>query len=109
YGFLSCLLVAAATTGCTGKIAGNPTMPPPVGVEPPMPLPEGTDPGRIDIHRLNNLEYANTVRDLVGVTADISNFQNNDGKGDSFDNIASEFGVTDEQYAQYFTSAVDIA
>src|SRR5882672_4469765 len=34
----------------------------------PAPAP-GTDPGRVTMHRLNRVEYNNTVRDLFGTTA----------------------------------------
>jgi hypothetical protein len=121
FGLVSSALLVAATVGCTGQISGEPGGMPPVvtggsgntsggggGGNSQSPV-NGTDPGRIAIHRLNNLEYANTVMDLMGVAANTGNFQNNDGKGDSFDNIASEFGVTDQQYSDYFNSAVDIA
>src|SRR5260370_34962770 len=30
---------------------------------------DGSDPGRVSIHRLSQAEYANTVRDLLGVSA----------------------------------------
>jgi hypothetical protein len=118
FGLLSCGgLLAALTIGCTGNIAGDPNGGPPSGsgnssggggntITPPPP---GTDVGRVEIHRLNNLEYANTIRDLVGIEANTANFNSSDGKADGFDNIASEFGVTDEQYASYFNSAVDIS
>ncbi len=121
FGLLSCgvgALLAALALGCTGNIAGDPNNPGGGGsgnggngnggstITPPPP---GTDVGRVQIHRLNNLEYANTIRDLVGVEANTANFNSSDGKADGFDNIASEFGVTDEQYASYFNSAVDIS
>ena len=89
--------------GCTAQISGEPDS----GDNPPAAPPNGTDPGRIAIHRLNNLEYANTIRDLVGVTVDTSNFFSQDGKGDSFDNIASEFVVNDSQYQDFYNAAVD--
>ncbi|HVR63387.1 MAG TPA: DUF1592 domain-containing protein [Polyangia bacterium] len=110
--------VLLAAFGCTGQISGQPSNMPGGGGDmvvggggsgAPGAPPDGTDPGRIAIHRLNNLEYANTVKDLVGITFDTSNFQDQDGKGDSFDNIASEFGVTDQQYNDYFNAAATIS
>ena len=57
--------IAAAIVGCTGKIgsttsgAGSTVLPP--GATGPI------NPGRVVAHRLNNVEYDNTVRDLLGV------------------------------------------
>jgi len=103
-------LLLAAGGGCTGTIEGAPTgFPPSSGSGGSTVTPRGTDPGRVAVHRLNNLEYANTVRDLLGVEANVANFQGADCKGDSFDNIASECGVTDQQYSDYFDAAVDLS
>ena len=58
--------LALSVTGCTGKIGepggsgGGSTVLPP-GLAGPI------NPGRVVAHRLNNVEYDNTVRDLVGV------------------------------------------
>src|SRR5690242_8283373 len=58
--------MAAALFGCTGKFggttggaAGSTVLPP--GMAGPI------NPGRVVAHRLNNVEYDNTVRDLVGL------------------------------------------
>jgi hypothetical protein len=62
------------------------------------------DVGRVSIHRLNNLEYDNTMRDLVGVDAMAQKtFQPNE-MGE-FDNDADSFTMNDARYEQYFTSA----
>jgi hypothetical protein len=83
---------------------GNP--PGPAGTGGPVgPL----DSGRIAIHRLNNLEYDNTIRDLVGVTGNIAQttFQP-DQKGVDFDNTADAFTINDAAYEQYFNTADSI-
>ncbi len=46
-------------------------------------------PGRFVLHRLNRLEYANAVRDLLGVTVDVSELLPSDGGNFGFDNIAA--------------------
>jgi hypothetical protein len=60
--------LALALAGCTGHIGkangatgggGSTTMPP--GLAGPI------NPGRVVAHRLNNVEYDNTVRDLIGL------------------------------------------
>jgi hypothetical protein len=63
------------------------------------------DSGRVSIHRLNNLEYDNTMRDLVGFTGNLAQttFQP-DEKGE-FDNTADAFTINDARYEQYFNTA----
>ncbi len=65
---------------------------------------QGIDPGRVGIHRLNNTEYNNTVRDLLGVTSQpASMFLAEEGL--NFDNTASALGMTPTQYDKYFNAA----
>lgn len=63
------------------------------------------DVNRVPIHRLNNTEYDNTVRDLLGVTSTPAKAFIEDEKLFGFDDIASAFGMTDAQYEQYFDAA----
>jgi hypothetical protein len=80
--------LALALAGCTGRI-GNPggggstTMPP--GLAGPI------NPGRVVAHRLNNVEYDNTVRDLVGVDSRPS----------------TAFGFPDDAYIEGFDNNAD--
>jgi len=70
----------------------------------PGMVAQGIDPGRVGIHRLNNLEYNNTVRDLLGTTlAPATNFLAEEGL--SFDNTASALGMTGPQYELYYGAA----
>jgi hypothetical protein len=79
----------AAGTGTAGTGGGpSPTM----------------DVGRISIHRLNNLEYDNTIRDLVGVPGMAQATFQPDEQGD-FDNNADSFTMNDARYEQYFNNA----
>ena len=48
----------------------------------------GSDPGRVTLHRLNNAEYNNTVRDLLGTTLQPANDFPPDDRGYGFDNVA---------------------
>lgn len=74
--------------------------------EPPVIRPD-VDPGRVAIHRLNNTEYNNTVRDLLQTqSAPAANFLAEEGL--SFDNIASALGMTGAQYEKYFGAARDL-
>ena len=62
------------------------------------------DSGRISIHRLNNLEYDNTVQDLLGVQGMAQASFQPDEEGE-FDNDADAFTMNDARYEQYFNSA----
>jgi len=64
------------------------------------------DPGRIGLHRLNNNEYDNTLRDLLGVAATPARASFiPDEQALGFDSIASSLGMTEAQYEQYFNAA----
>jgi hypothetical protein len=66
------------------------------------------DVNRVGIHRLNNSEYDNTVRDLLGVSATPADTFIADEKALGFDNIAAALGMTDAQYEQYFDAAASL-
>ena len=68
----------------------------------------GRDPGRVSIHRLNSLEYDNTVRDLLGLDAHARATFISDEQG-TFDNDADAFTMNDARYEQYFDSADALA
>jgi hypothetical protein len=67
-------------------------------------VPVGLDVGRISIHRLNNFEYDNTIRDLVGVSGMAESTFLPDEQGE-FDNDADAFTINDTRYQQYFDAA----
>src|SRR5262249_21562116 len=46
-------------------------------------------PGKYVVHRLNRAEYANAIRDLLGVSIDVSDMLPTDGADYGFDNIAT--------------------
>ena len=101
------ILVLGAALGamaCNGAII-EPTAPGGGGgIVPNPPRPGAADVGRVSIHRLNNLEYDNTIRDLVGVDAMAQQTFQSDEKGE-FDNDADMFTMNDARYEQYFNSA----
>jgi hypothetical protein len=110
-------ICSAALTGCTGQLegpsgAGQPTT---AGAGAsaganvaPGALPQtGADPGRVGIHRLNNAEYDNTLRDLLGTASQpAALFLAEEGL--NFDNTASALGMTTSQYEGYFNAARDL-
>jgi hypothetical protein len=112
--WLTGAVLALALTGCTGAISDPGVAPSPTGGG--TPGTAGTtggggaggagavDVGSIAVHRLNNLEYDNTMRDLVGVDAMAQKTFQEDEKGE-FDNDADLFTFNDARYEQYFTTA----
>jgi hypothetical protein len=100
------LLLWAA--GCVGTIEGAsgpeqgaaPVAPPPAAV-----ADAARDVNRVDLHRLNNSEYHNTMRDLLGVNNTPAASFIGDEKAHGFDNIAAALGMTDAQYEQYWNAA----
>jgi hypothetical protein len=76
---------------------------------------DGGDPGRVSIHLLNAVEYANTVQDLLGVPAPLPMSAPTVANGPSvgfdhdFDNNADDLSVTADSYAWYFETARVIA
>jgi mono/diheme cytochrome c family protein len=67
------------------------------------------DPGRYVLHRLNRTEYANAVRDLLGVTVDIADLLPSDGGDFGFDNIATALTTSPLLLERYLTAGLRIA
>jgi len=69
-----------------------------------------TNPGRPpDLHRLNRIEYANAVRDLLGVQIDGASLLPPDEQAYGFDNNADALSVTPALQDRYLTAAVKIS
>jgi hypothetical protein len=67
------------------------------------------DPGRKIIHRLNRLEYNNTVRDLLGVaTNPADKFPADGGGGGGFDNTADTLFVPPILMERYLEAAGEV-
>jgi hypothetical protein len=81
----------------------------PGAVKPADGQAQDVDPGSKGLHRLNSIEYNNTVRDVLGSTLALANgnWANEENLG--FDNIASVMRVNEKQYAKYFDAARQIA
>lgn len=94
----------------TAGTAGTPgvVMNPPVDGNPPV-QGMATDVNRVNIHRLNAVEYDNTARDLLGVATTPASAFINDEEQDGFDNIAAAFGMTEAQFEQYYNAADGLA
>jgi hypothetical protein len=75
---------------------------------------DGGDPGRVSIHLLNSVEYANTVHDLLGVVPPFLVPQviasgPSAGFYQDFDNNADDLSVSPSSYAWYFQTAQAVA
>ena len=68
-----------------------------------------SNPGRYVVHRLNRNEYANAVRDLLGVELDIAEFLPSDGGDFGFDNIATALKSSPMLVEGYLTAALEIS
>jgi len=63
------------------------------------------NPGHMVLHRLNRNEYANAIKDLLGVDADPTSLLPRDDKSGNFDNIAEVLKVSPTFLDQYFSAA----
>jgi mono/diheme cytochrome c family protein len=67
------------------------------------------NPGRAVAHRLNRTEYANAVRDLLGVEIDSRDLLPADDAGYGFDNIADVLSVSPSLLDRYMSAAGKIS
>jgi Protein of unknown function (DUF1592)/Protein of unknown function (DUF1588)/Protein of unknown function (DUF1587)/Protein of unknown function (DUF1585)/Protein of unknown function (DUF1595) len=67
------------------------------------------DPGRVGLHRLNRKEYANAVRDLLGIEVDPAALLPRDEPREGFDNVAQALQVTPSFLDQYIGAARTVA
>jgi len=67
------------------------------------------DPGRVPLRRLNQREYANSVRDLLGLTVDAAALLPNDQRKEGFDNDAAHLQVSPSYLDQYLSAARNVA
>ena len=66
-------------------------------------------PGRPAIHRLNRAEYANSIRDLLGIDIDARALLPVDDSGYGFDNIADVLSVSPGLLERYMSAASRIS
>jgi len=67
------------------------------------------NPGAPAIHRLNRLEYGNTIRDLLGLDVDVNSMLPGDDSGYGFDNIADVLSVSPVLLEKYMSAARKIS
>jgi hypothetical protein len=66
-------------------------------------------PGRVPLRRLNRREYANAVRDLVGLDVNVTSMLPNDERKDGFDTNAASLQVSPTFLDQYLSAARQVA
>ena len=67
------------------------------------------DPGRVTIRRLNRAEYANTIRDLIGIEFRMTDDFPSDDVGYGFDNIGDVLSMPPILLEKYMAAAEKIA
>ena len=67
------------------------------------------NPGAPSLHRLNRVEYANAVRDLLDLKIDPTALLPGDDSSEGFDNIANALAVSPALLAAYVTAASKIS
>jgi hypothetical protein len=70
---------------------------------------ERPNPGRSSIHRLNRAEYANAIRDLLGIEVDAATLLPPDDSADGFDNIADVLSLSPALLESYLSAAAKIS
>src|SRR5215831_9430450 len=63
------------------------------------------NPGRVALHRMNRLEYANAIEDLFGLRIDAAALLPKDDQANGFDNVASVLKVSPSFLDQYVSAA----
>jgi hypothetical protein len=79
------------------------------GADATAAVTDAGDPGRVTLHRLNRLEYDNTVKDLLGVSTTPAGLFPDDEVAGGFDNAADVLHMSPERYQRYFEAAKSLA
>jgi Protein of unknown function (DUF1592)/Protein of unknown function (DUF1588)/Protein of unknown function (DUF1587)/Protein of unknown function (DUF1585)/Protein of unknown function (DUF1595)/Planctomycete cytochrome C len=67
------------------------------------------NPGRTPLHRMNRVEYANAIRDLLALEVDATTLLPADDSSNGFDNIADVLGVSPALLERYVAAAAKIS
>ena len=67
------------------------------------------NPGNPGLHRLNRIEYANAIRDLLALDIDAATLLPADDSSEGFDNIADALAVSPALVERYAAAAVKIS
>lgn len=112
--WLFAILVCAGCVGTSASPAGpgEPGSDHGTSVDPnkPSDAPSAPDdnPGRVTLHRLNRVEYNNTVRDLLGTSLRPADKFPADDRGYGYDNIADVLSLSPLQLELYYSAAQEL-
>jgi Protein of unknown function (DUF1592)/Protein of unknown function (DUF1588)/Protein of unknown function (DUF1587)/Protein of unknown function (DUF1585)/Protein of unknown function (DUF1595)/Planctomycete cytochrome C len=67
------------------------------------------NPGRTPLHRMNRIEYANAIRDLLALEVDPVTLLPADDSSNGFDNVADVLGVSPALLERYVSAAAKIS
>src|SRR6202451_4222046 len=67
------------------------------------------EPGRAPLHRLNRTEYANAIRDLLGLKVDVTALLPADDESNGFDNIAEVLRVSPSLLEAYLSASREVS
>ena len=67
------------------------------------------EPGRSPLHRLNRTEYANAIRDLLGLKVDVTALLPADDESNGFDNIAEVLRVSPSLLEAYLAASREVS
>jgi hypothetical protein len=67
------------------------------------------EPGRSALHRLNRTEYANAIRDLLGLKVDVTALLPADDESNGFDNIAEVLRVSPSLLEAYLAASREVS
>ena len=67
------------------------------------------EPGRAPLHRLNRTEYANAIRDLLGLKIDVTALLPADDESNGFDNIAEVLRVSPSLLEAYLAASREVS
>jgi len=70
---------------------------------------ENPNPGAPLLHRMNRTEYANAVRDLLGIKVNPADLMPVDDSSAGFDNISNALGISPALMQSYVTAAAKIS
>jgi len=70
---------------------------------------EHANPGRAPLHRMNRVEYANAIRDLLALDVDPTLLLPADDSSHGFDNISDVLGVSPSLLERYVSAAAKIS
>jgi len=68
-----------------------------------------SNPGSIVLHRLNRTEYANALRDLIGLEMDVTTLLPPDDSARGFDNVAGSLTISPSLLESYMTAAAKVS